>query len=150
MGMHFTPQVSPLVDAFIEEIGVELTELRLASCWGQLAAEVPLQKQDGSFADVIGYLDDLARHVSTRKVWDELVFPAPLTEPSIPCRSNHLSYILGHTVDLGSTLPLLKFHVTEPSGKFVGVVHGLLFKGNVLTYDPSLQWHGVGTSAGDC
>ena len=36
MGMHFTPQVSPLVDAFIEEMGAELTELRIASCWGQL------------------------------------------------------------------------------------------------------------------
>ena len=37
----------------------------------------------------------------TWKVWDELVFPAPLTEPSAPHKSNHLSYILGHMVDLG-------------------------------------------------
>ena len=27
IGMHFTPEVSPLVDAFIEEMGTELTEL---------------------------------------------------------------------------------------------------------------------------
>ena len=32
MGMHFTPQVFPLVDTFIEEMGAELTELRIASC----------------------------------------------------------------------------------------------------------------------
>ena len=32
MGMHFTPQVSPLVDAFIEEKETELTELGIAAC----------------------------------------------------------------------------------------------------------------------
>ena len=31
MGMCFTPQVSLLVDAFIEETGVELTELGIAA-----------------------------------------------------------------------------------------------------------------------
>ena len=59
IGMCFTPQVSPLVDAFIKETGVQLTELRIASCLDQPAAEVPLQKQDGPFTDVIAYLDDL-------------------------------------------------------------------------------------------
>ena len=34
MGMCFTPQVSPLVDAFIKEMGAELIELRITSCWG--------------------------------------------------------------------------------------------------------------------
>ena len=137
IGMRFTLQVSPLVDAFIEEMGVEITELGITSCWGQLAAEVLLQKQDGPFADVIAYLDDLARCVLTQKAWDELVFPAPLTEPSVPLKSNHLGYILGLTVDLGGALPPLWFHITEPSGEFVGVAQGLLFKGNVLTYYPA-------------
>ena len=137
MGMHFTPQVSPLVDAFIKETGVELTELRIASCWGQPAGKVPLQKQDGPFADVIAYLDDLVQCMLTWKAWDELVFPALLTEPSMPRKSNHLSYILGCTVDLGGALPPLRFCVTEPSGKFVGVACSLLFEGNVLTYDPA-------------
>ena len=68
MGMHFTLQVSPLVDAFIEETGAELTELRIASCWGQPTMEVLLQKQDGPFTDVITYLDDLAQHMPTPKV----------------------------------------------------------------------------------
>ena len=59
IGMRFTLHVSLLVDVFIEEMGAELTELRIASCWNQPAVEVPLQKQDGPFADVIAYLDDL-------------------------------------------------------------------------------------------
>ena len=79
MGMHFTPQVSPLVDAFIKETEAELTELGITSCWGQPAGEVPLLKQDGPFTDVIAYLDHLVQCVPTQKVWDELVFPVPLT-----------------------------------------------------------------------
>ena len=46
IGMHFTLQVSPLSDIFIREMRVELTELRITSCWGQPAVEVLLQKQD--------------------------------------------------------------------------------------------------------
>ena len=137
IGMRFTPQVFPLVDTFIKDTGAELTELGIASCRGQLAAEVLLQKQDGPFADVIAYLGDLAWCMLTQKVWDELVFPAPLTGPSVPSKSNHLGYILGRTVDLGGTLPPLRFHVTETSGKFVGVACGLLFERNVLPYDPA-------------
>ena len=137
MGMHFTPQVSPLVDAFTEEMQAELTELGIASCWSQPATGVLLQKQDGPFTNVIAFLDGLVCHVLSWKAWDELVFPAPLAEPSIPHRSTHLSYILGCMVDLGGTLPPLRFHMTESSGEFVGVAHGSLFEGNVLAYDPA-------------
>ena len=42
IGMHFTLQVSSLVDTFIEEMGAELTELGITSYWGQLAVEVLL------------------------------------------------------------------------------------------------------------
>ena len=37
----------------------------------------------------------------------------------------------------------LRFHVTEPSGEFVGVAQGLLFEGSVLAYDPAthvMEW----------
>ena len=110
---------------------------------GPASSGVLLQKQDGPFADVIAYLDDLVQHVPTWKAWDELVFPAPLTKPRVFHKSNHLGYILGHTVDLGGALPPLRFHVTEPSGEFVEVACGLLFKGNILAYDPAsngMEW----------
>ena len=106
IGMHFTLQVSLFVDTFIEEMGAELTELGITSCWGQ-------------------------------------PFPAPLTEPSMPHRSNHLGYILGCMVDLGGALPPLRFCVTEPSGEYVGVACSLLFEGNILMYDPAfngMEW----------
>ena len=137
-GMCFTLQISLLINAFIEETGGELIELDIASCWGQPLEEVLRQKDDGPFVDVISYLDGLAQHMPTRKTWDELVFPPPLAEPHTPRQSSHLGYILGHTMDLGSTLPPpLRFHITNPNGEFLCVARGLLFEGSVLTYDPA-------------
>ena len=66
-GVCFTPHISLLVDAFIEETGVELIAADIASCWGQPLEEVLQQKDDGPFTEVISYLDELAQHVPTRK-----------------------------------------------------------------------------------
>ena len=104
------------------EIRVELTELGIASCWCQLAMEVPLQKQDGPFTNVVAFLDGLECQVLSRKAWDESVFPAPLAEPNIPWRSTHLSYILGCMVDLGGCS-------AEPSGELGGVAHRITVRG---------------------
>ena len=136
-GVRFTPQISLLVYAFIEETGAELMEADIASCWGQLLEEVLQQKDDGPFAEVISHLDELAWYVPSRKAWDVLVFPPPLAEPSAPHQGGHLRYIMGHTVDLGSCLPPLWFHVTGPNGEFICVAQGLLFEGSVLAYDPA-------------
>ena len=114
-GVGFTLQIYPLVDAFVEETGVELIELDIASCWGQQPEEVLQQKDDGPFADVISYLDELVRCVPTQKAWDELVFPPPLAEPHAPCQSSHLRYILGCAMDLGGALLPLRFHITDPN-----------------------------------
>ena len=86
-GMDFTPQISLLVDVFIQETGAELVEADIASFWGQPLEEVPCQKDEGPFMEVISYLDELAQHVPTTKAWDELVFPPPPAEPCPPCQS---------------------------------------------------------------
>ena len=38
-------------------------------------------------------------------------------------------------VELGSVLPSMQFHISQPNGDFVCMVRGLLFEGNVLAYD---------------
>ena len=42
------------------EVGAELTELGITSCWSEAAVQVSLQKEDGPFIDVITYVDGLA------------------------------------------------------------------------------------------
>ena len=136
-GVCFTPQISLLVDVFIQETGAELVEADIASCWGQLLEEVPCQKDEGTLAEVISCLDELAQHMPIRKTSDEFVFLPSPAEPHAPHQSRHLGYIMGHSVDLGSALPSLQFHVSGPNGEFICIAWGLLFEGSVLTYDPT-------------
>ena len=65
-GEHGTPvgcvspcKSPPLVNAFVEETGVELIELDITACLGQLPEEVLHQKDEGPFTDIILYLDEL-------------------------------------------------------------------------------------------
>ena len=83
-GVCFTPQISLLVDVFIQETRAELVEADIASCWGQPLMEVPCQKDEGPFTEVISHLDELAQHVPARKAWDELIFLPPSAEPCTP------------------------------------------------------------------
>ena len=101
-GVHFTPQISPLVDAFIEETGAELMEADIDSCLGKLLKSVLQQKDSGCFTEVISHLDELAQCMPSRKAWDELVFLPPLAEPSAPCQGGHLGYIMGCTGTWGA------------------------------------------------
>ena len=118
-GVCFTPQISLLVDVFIQETGVELVEADIASCWGQLLEKVPHQKDEGPFVEVFFHLDKLAQCVPTRKAGDELIFPPHPAEPHAPCQNRHLGCIMGHTVDLGSALPPLQFCISSPNGEFI-------------------------------
>ena len=134
-GMHFSVQVSPLVDTFIIETSMELMEIEIASCWSQGPTQVPPQKKDGPFMDVIAFLDELARCVPSTKAWDELVFLPHLSVDSMPRRSQHLGHILGCIVDLANSLLPFWFQIMKPDGKFMRVARGLLFEGH-LVYNP--------------
>ena len=90
----FTPQISQLVGTFIDETQAGLVQAKVALCWNELPQEVPRQRDEGAFVEVISHLDQLAKHLPTRRAWDELVFPPPPAEPCMPCQSGHLGYII--------------------------------------------------------
>ena len=114
-GVRFTPQVSQMVDAFIDGTRAELVEAKVIFCWNEPLWEVPCQRDEGVFPEVISHLDQLAKCLPTRQDWDELVFPPPPAEPHMPCRSGHLGYIRGCVVDLGWVLP----HCTSVSANLM-------------------------------
>ena len=107
--VRFTPQVSQLVNAFIDGTQVELVEAEVILCWNEPQQEAPHQRDEGIFVEVISCLDQLAKYLPTRWAWDELVFPPPPTKPCLPHQSGHLGYIRGSMVDLGQALPSLCF-----------------------------------------
>ena len=149
-GVQFTPQVSQLVDAFIDRTWVELVEAEAILCWNELPWEVPCQRDEGIFAEVISCLDQLAKCLPTSWAWNELVFPPPPAKPHMPHRSGHLGYIRGCVVALGQMLPSLRFCVSEPDIEFICMAWGVLFEGSVLAYDPTTngaEWIPVQGSA---
>ena len=120
--------------------------------WNEPPWEVPHQRDEGVFAEVISHLNQLAKHLPTMWAWDELVFPPPPAEPYMPCQSGHLGYIRGHVVYLGWGLPSLHFCISEPDGEFICMVQGLLFEGSVLANDLTTngtKWIPVLGSASD-
>ena len=104
-GKHFMPQISMLVDAFLEATGAKVVEADVARCWSEPPQTVLWQRDKGTFVDVISHLDNLAQYLPTRKAWDELVCLLPSAVPHSPCQSRHLGYIQGWVVELGECCP---------------------------------------------
>ena len=68
--VRFTPQVSQLVNAFIDGTRLELVEAEVILCWNEPPQKVPCQRDEGVFAEVISHLDQLAKSLPTRRAWD--------------------------------------------------------------------------------
>ena len=81
----FMPQISMLVDTFLEATGTEVIEADVAHCWSELPQTIPQQRDEGTFADVISHLDNLVQHLPTRRAWDKLVCPPPSAASCTPC-----------------------------------------------------------------
>ena len=134
-GDNCTPQVSLLVDAFLEETSVQLVEADIVDCWDASARDVLRQSDTGCFADMISYLDELVTCLPTRHTWDALVFPVPMVGEDPRCQSLQLDYIPRQPVNLGEILPPLQFHMKTESGELICKVQGLLLEGMILAYD---------------
>ena len=135
-GRHFTPQISLLVDAFLEVTNAEEMEADVMCCLSEPLKTILLQRNEGAFAHDVSYLNNLAQHLPTRKAWDELVCPPPPAVPLTLCWSRHLGYIQGPVMEFGPALPSTQFRVSQPGRQFICVARGLLFEGSMLAYDP--------------
>ena len=66
---------------------------------------------------------------------DELVWPPVSSVPCMQCQVDHLGYIQGHLVELGTTMLPSQFCVSDQNGGFICFMQGLNFKGYVLAYN---------------
>ena len=129
------PQVSLLVDAFLEETSVQLVEVDIVDCWDASTGDILRQSDTGCFTDMISYLDELATHLPTRHTWDALVFPMPMVGEDPGCQSLQLDYVPIQPVKLGEILPPLQFHIKTESEELICKVQGLLLEEMILAYD---------------
>ena len=151
-GKNFVPKVSLLVEAFIGMTDTLITLDSAVSCWTSPPVHVPQQRDEGTLAHVISYLDEIATHQPSHKAWDELVWPLPSFVPHTPSQNEPLGFIQGCIVEFGSTMPPVQFHVSGLSGKFLGYAQGLIYKGTVLIYDPTAngtEWIPICGTASD-
>ena len=117
--------------------GAQVVEDFTMSCWNDPPEDFPHQRDEGTHTNIISYFDKLATCQPSQKAWDKLVWPPPSAVPHLLCQNEHVGYMQGHVVELGLTMPPSWFHMSDPGGEFICFTRGLIFEGNVLTYDPS-------------
>ena len=138
-GEGFAPKVSLLVEAIISVTGTWDAENCTVSCWSEPLGDVPHQRDEGAYANVISYLDELATCHPLRKAWDELVWPPASSVPHMPCQIEHIGYVQGCIVELGPSMPPSWFCMSDQNGGFMCFTQGLIFEGLVLTYNPNIN-----------
>ena len=118
---------------------MNLTMASVKLCWEPTPRTVYHQKDNGSTAHVISYLNELAVHVPTLKAWDQMVWPTTAVIPHTLTEAKLYGYCWGQVVDLGPMMLAAQFWVTEEGWAYLCTVRALVFKGSILTYNPALN-----------
>ena len=118
-GEGFAPKVLPLVEAFISMTGVQDVKNCTVSCWSDPPGDIPCRRDEGTYANIISYLDELAMHQPLRKAWDKLVWPPASSVLHMLHQTEHIGYIQGHIVELGPTMPPSWFCISDQNEGFI-------------------------------
>ena len=141
--------VSPMVRAFWEETGVEPAASCTRLCWELRPRAVFRRRERGTVSHAITFLDDMAVRTPTLDAWDQFVWPPIAAIPHSTMQAEQYVYRHGNAINLGAVMPVAEFRVNDEEGAYLCAVHGLIFEGSVLAYDPArdeAEWvpaHGV-------
>ena len=140
--------VSPLVRAFWEVTGVELTATCTRLCWELLPRGV-FRRERGGISHMITFLDDVAVRIPMLDAWDQFVWPLGMAMPRATMEAEQYGYRRGHAIDLRPVMPVMEFRVTDKEGTYLCAVRALVFEGSILAYNPArdeAEWvpaHGI-------
>ena len=84
---------------------------------------------------VVTYLDELAIRNLMQRTWDEFAWPVS----PMPEEDEVLACVGGHMVEIGPHFPSVHFTLNRETGKYLGYARRLIFEGNILTYDPTMN-----------
>ena len=132
-------KASLLVRAFWHKTDVDLTMVSVKHCWEPAPRTLHHQRENGSTAHVITYLNELIVCVPTLEAWDQMVWPTTAAILFVPTKAESYSYCWGQVVDLSPVMPGAQFCVTEERGTYLCTTRALVFKGSILTYNPALN-----------
>ena len=137
-------RVSPLVQAFWEEAGVELATSCVKLCWELPLRSVFRRRERGQVAYAITFVDELAMRVPRLDAWDQFVWPPAAAMPWATTEAEQYGYHHGQAVDLGPVMPATQLRVTDEVGTYLCVARALVFEGSILAYNPTrdTKWSG--------
>ena len=121
------------------ETDMDLTMASVKLCWEPAPRALYHQRDNGPTTHIISYLDKLAVHVPTLEAWDQMVKPTMVAIPHALIEAKSYSYCWGQAVGLGPIMPTVQFRVTEEGGTYLCTTRALVFKGSILTYNPTLN-----------
>ena len=107
-------KVPPLVRAFWEETGADLTVAYIKLCWEPTPRALFHKRQVGPVAHVITFLDELAVQVPSLDTWDQLVWLPAVAVPRTLTQAELYGYCQGQVVD--TVRPVAQFRVTDEVG----------------------------------
>ena len=130
-------KVSPLVHAFWEETGMDLTVASTKLCWEPTPRAIHCKREDGPIAHVITFMDELAVRVPSLDAWDQLVWPPAVAVLWALTEAELYGYCCGQAVDLDPVMPVAQFRVTDKVGAYLCIVRAPVFEGRILAYNPA-------------
>ena len=134
--------VSPLVRAFWEETGVELTASCTKLCWELPPRGVFRRREKGTISHAIFFVDDVAVHAPSLDTWGAAM-------PQATTEVEQYGYSCGQAVDLGPVMLAIQFRVTDKAETYLCAAWALIFEGSILAYNPirdEAEWvpaHGI-------
>ena len=136
-------RVSPLVHAFWEEPGVELTVACIKLYWGLPLRSIFRRRERGPVAYAITFVDELAIWVPSLDAWDQFIWLPAAAMPQAPMEAEQYGYHCVQAIDLGLIMPAMQFRVMDEVETYLCVVRALVFEGSVLAYNPArdeVEW----------
>ena len=130
-------RVSPLVHAFWEETGIKLAMACIKLCWELPPRSIFRRRERGPVAYAITFMDELAMWVPSLDAWDQFIWMPAVAMPWAPMEVEQYSYHRSQAVDLRPVMPVTQFRVTDKAGTYLCAAWALVFKGSILTYNPT-------------
>ena len=113
--------VSPLVRAFWEETGIELTASCKKLCWELPLRGVFRRRERGVVSQAITFVDDMVMRVPSLDAWDQFVWPPGAAVPRAAMEVEQYGYCHGQAIDLSPVMPVTQFRVTDEVGTYLCV-----------------------------
>ena len=130
-------KVSPLVHAFWEETGTNLTMACIKLCWEHSPRAIFCKGEEGPVAHVITLLDELAVWAPSLDASDQFVWLPAAAIPRALTEAEPYGYCCDQAVDLRPVMPVPQFRVTDEVGTYLCMARALVFKGSILAYNPT-------------